>query len=320
MKTYHVPVMLAEVLENLNLKLGGRYIDCNLGGGGHTKEILRRGGKVLGIDVDPEAIAEMERWFNAADKEEDNLLLDPSLRWDDTEALPSPNLTAVQGNFADIGRIAAENNFGEVDGILFDLGLSSHQLETSERGFSFVSDAPLDMRMSPDLQVTAADLVNGLNVGELAELFDKYGEEKFARPIARAIVERRAAKPIGSTKELSEIIQSARPRGVKDHIHPSTRVFQALRIAVNDELNALEAALPQSVELLRPGGRLAVISFHSLEDRIVKNFMKEKEKVGLIKVVTDKPLVPSNQEIVVNPRARSAKMRVAEKINLKVAI
>lgn len=285
-----MPVMLGEVLENLNIKSGGLYIDCNLGGGGHTREILQQGGKVLGIDLDPEAIEEAERW---------------------SEEVGAEGFTAVQGNFDELGNIALENNFENVDGVLFDLGVSSRQLDQAERGFSYGIDAPLDMRMSPYLQVTAADLVNGLNSKELEELFDKYGEEKFARLIARAIVEKRAEKPFSRTQELVGVIQKARPRGVKDHTHPAARVFQALRIAVNDELNSLESALPQAVAILKPGGRLVVISFHSLEDRIVKNFVKSSKD---LKSMTEKPLTANDEEVANNPRARSAKMRVAERV------
>jgi 16S rRNA (cytosine1402-N4)-methyltransferase len=289
METYHKSVMLEEALENLNIKSGGLYIDCNLGGGGHAKGVLQRGGKVLGVDIDCDAIEEAERW---------------------SEGSAFENLTVVQGNFADIARSAAESGFEKVDGILFDLGVSSRQLENPERGFSYGADAPLDMRMSREFQVKAADLINGLDVRELEELFRKYGEENFARQIARAIVEKRANKPFTRTKELVDVVRAARPRGVKDHIHPAARVFQALRIAVNDELNCLESALPKAAGILNPGGRLVVISFHSLEDRVVKNFVKEDE--GL-KIITVKPLTPSYEEITVNPRARSAKMRVAEK-------
>jgi 16S rRNA (cytosine1402-N4)-methyltransferase len=292
MNMYHVPVMLTEVIENLCPKFEGVYIDCNLGSGGHTKEILRRGGKVLGIDADSEAITEVRNWIGKTNEK---------------------NLTLVQGNFSEIMKLAKEKGFNNVDGILFDLGLSSHQLETAERGFSFTKDAPLDMRMSSELTVTAGDLINGLNTGELDKLFSNYGEEKFARQIAKAIIERRNTKEIRGTQELAEIIKSARPRGIKDHTHPATRVFQALRIAVNDELHSLEKSLPQATDLLRPGGRIVVISFHSLEDRIVKLFMKKGGSVGLLKVLSDKPITPSSKEVINNPRARSAKMRVAEK-------
>lgn len=297
--------MLAKVLENLNIKPGGKYIDCNLGGGGHTKEILKRGGRVLGIDVDPEAIGEVSKWRDSSK----GILNQVQ---DDRSGLNDKDLILAQGDFANLRSIAKENGFENVGGILFDLGVSTHQLETAERGFSFnKEDAPLDMRMSPELAVTAADLVNGLNTGELAELFSKYGEENWAKPIAKAIVEKR---PLRSAQELTDLILKVRPRTANDRTHPATRVFQALRIAVNDELNSLKAALPQTVDLLKPGGRLVVISFHSLEDRIVKQFMAEEEERGILKILTDSPIVPTDQEVSANPRARSGKLRVSERV------
>ena len=269
--TYHIPVLLNEALEYLNVKPGEKYIDCTYGGGGHSKAILAAGGKVLGIDQDPEANA------------------------------------PVQENFAHLKEIATKEGFNPVSGILFDLGVSSHQLETDYRGFSFGKDAKLDMRMNPREQtVTAADFVNAGSATELANLFWRFGEERANRPIAKAIV---AARPVNSTNQLAEIILSVRRRSKSDRTHPATRVFQALRIAVNDELSCLEQALPQAVELLQPGGRLVVISFHSLEDRIVKKFMNAEE----LKILTKKPIMPTRAEILVNPKARSGKLRAAER-------
>ena len=222
-----------------------------------------------------------------------------------------PNITLVRGNFAHLQEIAQECGFDQVAGILFDLGVSTHQLLTQERGFSFTSDALLDMRMDPDLGVAAADLVNGLRKEELYELFHKLGEERFAWRIARVIVRARSLRPIRTGKELAGVIAGAKPKRKRfGRIHPATRCFQALRIAVNDELNNLKAALPQAVNLLKPGGRLVVISFHSLEDRIVKNFLKGE---SALKILTKKPIKPSEEEVEINPRSRSAKMRVGEK-------
>ncbi len=262
---YHIPVLLKEVLEALDVKPGKKYIDCTFGGGGHFRAIQKAGGIVLGIDQDPEAKA------------------------------------PVHGNFAHLKKIAVEAGFNAVDGILMDLGVSSHQLETDYRGFSFNREANLDMRMDPKNQtVTSADLVNAGSEKELANLFWKFGEERANRAVAKAIVE---ARPITTTNRLAEIVLRVRKHSPKDRTHPATRIFQALRIAVNNELENLEEALPQVMELLKPGGKLVVISFHSLEDRIVKNFMKKS------------PLIrPTKEEIEQNPRARSGKLRIYEKI------
>jgi len=223
----------------------------------------------------------------------------------------------VQGNFVDLEKIAKDKGFDKVDGILFDLGVSSHQLGTEERGFSFRSNAKLDMRMDPSLQVTAADLVNGLNSGELYELFTKFSQEKLARPIARAIVLARNVNPIVTGVQLAKIIEpiyKKHYRG-KSKIHPATKVFQALRIAINDELNNLKRGLFQAIELLKPDGRLIVISFHESEDRIVKEFFKQKAKEEILEILTKKPIGPSEKEIADNPRSRSAKLRSAKKLD-----
>lgn len=281
---YHIPVLLKEVLEYLKVEPGKKYIDCTLGGGGHTKAIAKAGGIVLAIDQDDDAIKN----FGIVE-----------------------NVVVRKGNFARLKDIADGAGFEKVHGILMDLGVSSHQLETENRGFSFNKDAKLDMRMDPATQsVTAADLVNAGGEKELANLFWKFGEEVASRKIAKAIVEFRKNKKIETTNELANIILKVRHKTVGDRTHPATRVFQALRIAVNDEMASLEVALPQTVELLDRGGRLAVISFHSLEDRIVKNFME----VSVLKVITKKPVMASREEIDANPRARSGKLRIAEKI------
>lgn len=262
MNGYHIPVLLNEVIEALEIKPGNKYIDCTYGGGGHFRAIQAAGGIVLGIDQDLEAHA------------------------------------PVQGNFAHLQKIAVKAGFDQVDGILMDLGVSSHQLETDYRGFSFNREAKLDMRMDPVNQtVTAADLINAGSEKELANLFFKYGEERASRKIAKAIVEAKKISKVETADQLSHIILKV--RGKSGRTHPATRVFQALRIAVNDELDSLEKALPQAMELLKPGGKLAVISFHSLEDRIVKNFMKKSELIR-----------PTEEEIDENPRARSGKLRI----------
>jgi len=291
MNNYHTSVLLQESIDLLQVRQGEQYIDATLGGGGHTIEIVKRGGKVLGIDVDKDALEYVEQ------------------RIKNTElGIKKENITLAQGNFASIPTIAMEHGFESVSGILFDLGVSSHQFDTPERGFSFQHDAALDMRMDRNLTVSAKDLVNGLGRSELAELFMKLGEEPFAKKVANQIVKARSFKPIETTAELASIVRSV-IFSKSTATHPATRVFQALRIAVNDELNVLKDALANSLTVLRPGGRLVVITFHSLEDRIVKEDFKqfEKEKKGLI--VTDKPMTPTAEEIQQNSRSRSAKLR-----------
>lgn len=305
MNEYHVPVMLNEVLQYLDVKPGNWYIDCNLGGGGHTEGILQKGGRVIGIDLDRDAIKEVAK--------KHKLEIRKTLK--NLQAY-SDNLIIYQGNFAKLKEIM--NSVGDnkyISGILFDLGVSTHQLQTPTRGFSFNKDSPLDMRMDPiNQEVKASNLINGLYEKELALLFWKLGEERFSRQIAKKIVKYRQRKKIDSTNELASIILSVRHRSPNDRTHPATRVFQALRIAVNDELNALKSALPQTLELLQPGGRLVVISFHSLEDRITKDYFRDWGKQGKVKIITKKPLETSEEEILLNPRARSAKLRVVEKI------
>jgi 16S rRNA (cytosine1402-N4)-methyltransferase len=220
-------------------------------------------------------------------------------------------LTVVQENFSQIGNIAPKVGFDQVDGILLDLGVSSHQFDDASRGFSF-QPGPLDMRMGQDLTVKARDLVNVLGEKELVGLFERFGEEPYARKIAKAIVMRRKQKLFETTDELAQLIKQT-VHGISD-IHPATRVFQALRIAINDELHIIEKTLPQAVGLLKPGGRLVVISFHSLEDRIVKTVFNEFEKEGTVKVLTPKPIMAQEQEVLQNNRARSAKLRAVEKI------
>lgn len=292
MDSYHIAVLLDEAIKSLNVRPAEKYIDCTFGGGGHTARILKTGGKVLAIDQDQEAIDSAQTNF-------------PS-------EISKSQLILRKNNFAHLKTVAVEAGFEKVAGVLFDLGVSSHQLETDYRGFSFGKVGKLDMRMDPTIQtVTAADLVNAGGEKELAGLFWRLGQERESHKIAKAIVTARKTGPIRTTNQLADIILSVSHRGKADRTHPATRVFQALRIAVNDELESLKLALPQAVDLLKPGGRVAAISFHSLEDRIVKDFFKSN---NLVKVITDKPITPAPDEINLNPRARSGKLRIAEKI------
>lgn len=301
MYEFHTPVLLKEVIEYLKVREGKKYIDATVGGGGHAVEIVKRGGILLGIDCEPEAIAAAKSLIRY-----------------------STNSLLVRGNFRVIDKIAHQYNFDKVAGVLFDLGMSSWQIEKSGKGFSFQKDEPLDMRMDPTLRVTAVDLINGLTAKEFYELFSKFGEEKFSLRIADSIVKCRRVARIETTKQLSDLICACyaerppfvrqwRTTGGRRGIHPATRVFQALRIAVNDELNNLQKALPKAVNLLEPSGRLVVISFHSLEDRIVKQEFKRLADVGQIGILTNKLVRPTVEEIKKNPRARAAKLRAAER-------
>lgn len=300
MAEFHKPVLLNEVIQYLAVKKDGKYIDATVGGGGHAKEVCQLGGQLLGIDFDPEALNSAREYL--------------------TTACPSPtqgrgsnaSWRLVSGNFKDLKQVALASDFTKVDGILFDLGVSSHQLTSPERGFSFQSEALLDMRMDPTLSVTAADLINGLTQKELEKLFWEMSEEFYFKRLAKAIIEARRLKPIKTARELSEIIIKVLGRW-KGKIHPATKVFQALRIVVNDELNNLRQALPQTLELLNDGGRLVIISFHSGEDRIVKRFFKEMEKEDKLKILTEKPIGAKEEELKLNPRSRSAKLRAAER-------
>ncbi len=285
MEDFHKPVLLREVLDRLDIRVNAWYLDATLGDGGHSLGILEKGGNIVGIDVDPEAIKRAGvRLGKIAQLDRFKLL---------------------SGNFRNLKDLVGDKKFA---GVLFDLGVSSLQLEDPKRGFSFLKDGPLDMRMDPTLEVKALDLINGLNKGELYELFTKLGEEKNAFRIVDALVSSREVNPIQTTTQLAGIIErSARRRG---KIHPATKIFQALRIAVNDEQNALHGALPEALEVLEENGKIIVISFHSLEDRIVKVRFKEWEALNFGVVYTKKPITPSNDEIKNNPRSRSAKMRV----------
>lgn len=292
----HLPVLTKEVLEFLNPKPGENFIDCTIDGGGHAKEILKKispAGKLLGIDLDKEMIAALQAKIK-------------------NEKLN--NLIVAEGNFKNLKKITEEKNFSRVSGILIDLGWSSIQIEESGRGFSFLKNEPLDMRYS-SFGISAAEAVNQLSEKDLADIFWQYGEERFSRRIAKKIVETRKKKRILTTFDLADAVKTSVPRSYeRGRLHPATRVFQALRIYVNQELENLKEVLPQAVEILAPGGILTVISFHSLEDRIVKNFFREMKKEGRLEILTKKPVVPSDEEIKSNPRSRSAKLRAVRKI------
>lgn len=305
----HLPVLLSECLDGLAVAAGGRYIDGTLGGGGHTEAILQHSapdGTVLGLDADPAAIRRVQARLAAA--------------------IGQGRLVLVHTAFARMAEVAAQHAFVPVDGILLDLGLSSFQLETPERGFAFVHDGPLDMRFDPTCGESAGDLLNRLDESAIADLLYNYGEERMSRRIARLIVEKR---PIATTGQLAALVERAVGGRKGQRIHPATRTFQALRIAVNDELGQLQRVLAQTLMLLRPGGRLAVISFHSLEDRIVKMWIRDesrtyepdphsiyggRERTPRLVTLTKRPTVASDTEIARNPRSRSARLRVAEKL------
>ena len=293
MNKYHISVLLQEIIELLNVRPGAKYIDATLGGGGHSFEILKHGGKVLGIDADQDALDYVE---DAIKRQKSKNNIDEAI-------------VLVKGNFRDIKKKAQENGFEHVSGIIFDLGISSHQVDIAERGFSFRKNGILDMRMDRDLNVKARDLVNILTKGELYELFNKLGEERYAYAVANNIVKSRRIKPIETTADLTEIVSRV-VRNSRIEGDTLARIYQALRIAVNDELNSLKTALPQAFELLADGGRIAVISFHSLEDRIVKRQFLEWEERGKGEIITKKPIVPKERELEDNSRSRSAKLRV----------
>lgn len=304
----HVPVLYRETLDGLAPRSGGRYIDGTVGGAGHAVGILERSapdGKLLAFDTDPEAIARAR-----------------------SRLLPfGERVRLAQANFRDLEATARTEGWHAVDGILLDLGVSSAQLGAAERGFSFQASGPLDMRLDPSQPTTAADLVNTLAEADLAALLRRYGEEPQAARIAAAIARERRRGPIAGTGPLADLV--ARVKGRRGRIHPATTVFQALRIAVNGELESLEAALPQAIRLLRPGGRLAVIAFHSLEDRIVKRYLHSEarecqcppeqpvctcERRPILRLPRRHAVLSSVEEVRANPRARSARLRVAERL------
>lgn len=310
MQFHHVPIMLPEVMELLKPERGGLFVDGTLGGGGHSEGILSRlsSGRLYGIDRDGNAIAAASaRLAPFGDK-----------------------FKAIRGNFFDMKELLMAEGVSGVDGILLDLGVSSHQLDTPERGFSYHEDAPLDMRMDDRAALSAYDVVNGYGVEELAGIIKDYGEERFAFRVANAIAREREKQPINSTVQLAKIIKSAIPAANRrEGPHPARRTFQAIRIEVNGELAELGRAIENAHDLLNPGGVLAVITFHSLEDRIVKQAFKKFEnpctcdprapmctcgKVPTAKILTKKPLAPGDDELEINPRSRSSKLRGIQKL------
>ena len=306
----HKPVLLEECLEGLAIRPEGTYVDGTLGRAGHSLEIVRRltTGQLVGIDRDETALAAAEE--RLADYRE--------------------RVTLIHGNFQELGSLLRDNGIDGADGMLFDLGVSSPQLDEPERGFSYLHDAPLDMRMDRTEGLDAGQVVNTWSYEELRRVLYEYGEERYAPQIARAIVRRREERPIERTAELADIIRSAMPgKALREKQHPAKRSFQAIRIAVNDELTAAEKVIDQVVEHLAPGGRLCIITFHSLEDRIVKNGYAAAAKgctcppdfpvcvcgkKPKIKLVNKKPILPGERELDENPRSRSAKLRIAEKV------
>lgn len=306
----HVPVLLNECIEGLNIKPDGIYVDGTLGRGGHSLEIAKRlkTGRLISIDRDGDAIREAgERLKEFKD-----------------------TVTLVRGNFSDIGKILDGLNIEKADGMLFDLGVSSPQLDETMRGFSYMNDAPLDMRMDRDAALSAYDIVNNWSADEIKRILWQYGEERYSGRIASAIAAKREIKPIETTLELTDIIKSALPAAaLREKQHPAKRSFQAIRIAVNDELGAVEQMMKDAPDRLNKGGRLCVISFHSLEDRIIKTGIAAREKgctcpkefpvcvcgfKQTLRSVTRKPITPGKEELEINPRSRSAKLRVAERI------
>lgn len=304
----HISVLLNETVDSLNIKPDGIYVDCTLGGAGHTSLILSRlndNGRVIGIDRDEDALA------NAKEKIKDDRLI------------------TVKENFENISTAVAAAGFDSVDGIIMDLGVSSHQLDVAERGFSYMQDAPLDMRMDQTASLSAYDVVNTYSERDLAKIFKEYGEEKFASRIASKIAEARADKKIETTLELAGIISSAIPGKFRHESgHPAKRCFQAIRIEVNAELEAIPKAIEDGIELLKSGGRMSIISFHSLEDRLVKNGFQKAENPCTcpqdfpicvcgnkqkVRIITKKPILPSEEELLINSRSHSAKLRVCEK-------
>lgn len=287
----HIPVMVKEVIEVLSPKTGGVYIDATVGPGGHTLEILKYigpDGKIIGFDRDMETL-------NIA-----------------RQRIPDGRVVLKKALFSEIKGILKEEGIAGVDGILFDFGISMLQVKDMERAFSFSSEYPLDMRMDRSKGITAEEIINTYPAHELERILREYGEERLAEKIARAIVSKRKEGRIRSCKELADLVSKV--YGRRGKIHPATRTFQALRIAVNNEINEINEGLQNSIDLLRSGGRLCTISYHSIEDRIVKNFMRDSERKGLLRILTKKPLTPRHEEIKSNPASRSAKLRGAERI------
>src|SRR3989344_1055392 len=296
MNDYHKSVLLQKAINGLNVCPGLRYIDATLGGGGHSLAIIDRGGVVLGIDQDEEAI----EFVNENQKSK----------------IKNQKLKLARGNFREIDRIAKESGFRKASGILFDLGLSSHQIDESNRGFSYLKSGPLDMRMDQRLGVKAKDLLNALGKRELYEIFKKLGEEHNAHTISEHIISARRVAPFETTNDLTGILMEAYGfNNITDFAKAKSckKVFQALRISVNDELGSLQEALPKALGLLEKNGRIVIITFHSLEDRIVKRAFMKFEKEGKGKIITKKPILPTEEETRVNKRSKSAKLRIFER-------
>jgi 16S rRNA (cytosine1402-N4)-methyltransferase len=308
---HHVTVLREEAVEGLHIRPDGIYVDCTLGGAGHSRLIAQRlsaNGMLIGLDQDPNALSAAKERLSGFDCQ----------------------IHLIKSNFRHLSQVIDELGITQVDGILFDLGVSSPQLDEAERGFSYHHPAELDMRMDPDSPLTAHEIVNEWPEEEIARILREYGEEKFAGRIARKIVETRRKQPIRTTTELASLIKEAIPAATRrSGPHPARRSFQAIRIAVNDELGALQEALHQSVDLLASGGRICVITFHSLEDRICKKFFQEQSlacecpphfpvcvcnRQPKLRIITRKPILPSEEEIQSNPRSRSAKLRIAERV------
>ena len=308
----HVPVLLKEAIDFLAVKRGGTYLDATVGLGGHSFEIARRlgaPGHLIGFDKDPAALEVASQRLAPVVSHQSSVVGEPeSERLTTEDQRPDwPTITLLQGSFAEL---VNDQQRATIDGLIADLGVSSLQLDDPARGFSFQADAPLDMRMNPMSGETAEQVVNHLDERELADVIYEFGEERRSRRIARAIVR---SRPIQTTKQLSDVVSAAARSMNYQRIHPATRTFQALRIFVNRELDDLKALLEAAPRVLKPGGRLVVISFHSLEDRIVKDAMRECAKQGLYRLLTKKPVTASEEEIERNPRSRSAKLRAAER-------
>ncbi len=296
----HIPVLLSESVDALNLASGDIMLDGTLGGGGHTYEVVKRFGsgvKIIGLDLDADAIGRANEKLVDTDH--------------DTKF--------IVANFQDASKVLEGLNIDHVDAVLLDLGISSFQLEVAGRGFSFMRDEPLQMTMKKDpsdTDVTASDIVNTWKEETIADIIYGFGEERYSRKIAKAIVEARQVKPFTTTKELADVLEQAVGKAYRRmKIHPATKTFQALRIAVNMELTSIENAIPEIFEKLHAGGRMAIISFHSLEDRIVKRAFRDLVGSGMALAITKKPIIPSANELQDNPRARSSKLRVIEKVN-----
>jgi 16S rRNA (cytosine1402-N4)-methyltransferase len=311
----HVPVLLKEAIDFLAVKRGGTYLDCTVGLGGHSFEIAKRlgaAGHLIGFDKDPAALRAAQMKLAPVDRRSSLVVSEPNAQQaatgDQRPDFDWPTITLLHGSFAEL---ANDQRPATIDGLIADLGVSSLQLGDAERGFSFQAEGPLDMRMNPMSGETAEQVVNHIDERELADVIYEFGEERRSRRIARAIVR---SRPIRTTTQLVEVVAAAARSMKHERIHPATRTFQALRIFVNRELDDLKALLEAAPRVLKPGGRLVVISFHSLEDRIVKDATRDGAKQGCYRLLTKKPVTAGEEEIERNPRSRSAKMRAAERV------